>query len=149
MRSGWRRTQLATWSSNLQLHDLRGGPCILGIMYHIKYLVRGTLVLITCIVDRDGTRVSDDDFYGAVRRVHFPIHATCCLQNMLHYILQAEGGGAFIRNVIASKEWAIVEREITDSDAESFILRDTGVTYDEKENVNANVTQNVDDRRRP
>lgn len=151
MRSGWRRTQVATWSSNLQwsrLHGLRGGPCILGIMHHIKYLVRGTPVSVTCIVDRNGTRVSDDDFYGAVRRVYFPMHATCCLQNMLHYILQAKGGELFIRNVIESKGWTFAQLEIEAVDAESFVHRD--VTYDEeKENIDANnVIQNVDDRRR-
>jgi hypothetical protein len=149
MRSGWRRTQVATWSSNLQLHGLRRGPCILGIMHHIKYLVRGTPVSVTCIVDRNGTRVSDDDFYGAVRRVYFPMHATCCLQNMLHYILQAKGGELFIRNVIQSKGWTFAQLEIADIDAERFVVRDTGVTYEEKENIDANnVIQNVDDRRR-
>lgn len=147
MRSGWRRTRLATWSSVLQLHGLSGGPCIIGIMHHIKYLVRTTPVSVTCIVDRNGTFVSDDDFYGTVSHIHFPMHATCCLQNMLHYILQAEGGESLIRNVIVSKGWTFAQLEIAYLDAESY-HRDTCVYgYEEKENIDA-VIQNVHDRRR-
>ena len=78
------------------------------------------------------------------------MHATCCLQNMLHYILQAEGGESFIRNVIESKGWTFAPLEIAEIDAESFVHRDTGVTYEERENIDANnaVIQNVDDRSR-
>ena len=137
MRAGWRRMQLAEWSSDLQVNGLRGGPCIRDIVHHIKYLVRGTPVLITCIVDGDGCHVSDDDFYGAVQRVQFPMHTTCCLHNMLHYILQAEDGDSFIRDVLASKGWSMVDLEITEDAAESFVHRDTGVACDENEKENA------------
>lgn len=139
MRSGWRRTQLAEWSSELQVNGLHGEPCILALMHHIKYFVRGMAVLITCIVDGGGCHVSDDDFYGAVRGVQFPMHLTCCLQNMLHYILHTEGGDSFIRNVLVSKGWSMVDLEITEEAAEIFVRRDHGVTYDDNDKENANV----------